>query len=295
MTSEMYYTGGADISNEELAVRVRDGDDEAAALLLSQNEGFLSTEAAKLCQQYSLPDIADDLKQEGALAFLTAAKRFDPSNAVKLLTYAAGAVRSAMLDYIAQCALPVRLPPSRYYQLRQVAYLCATAPEETTDDELVRQISEKENISAKAARSLLLDHRAFFGAVPLNEPAFAVRRYGDPSRAYENFLRKKMARRSLEAALTPRELNVVRYHLGLDQPGEQEMTFAELAVRLNYNGPSAAEKAFKRAVKKMREHLYAGEYGVWAAANRAIHEAKREAQRYQGYVFLQTVWWERPS
>ena len=292
MTSEMYYAGEADLSNEELAIQVKGGDDDAAALLLSQNEGFLSTEAAKLCGQYSLPDIADDLKQEGALTLLAAAKRFDQSNGAKLLTYAAGAVRSAMLDYIAQCSLPVRLPPGRYYQLRQVAYLCASAPEGVTDDDLVRQISEKENVSTKAARSLLLDHRAFFGAVPLNEPEFAVRRHGDPSRAYEIFLQKKMARKSLTEALTPRELNVVKYHLGLDRPGGQEMTFAELAVCLNYNGPSAAEKTFRRAIKKLREHLEAGEYGVWVTAERAIREAKREAQRYQGYVAPQIAWWD---
>lgn len=292
MTTKMYYVGDADISNEELATQVRDGDNDAAALLLSQNEGFLSTEAAKLCAQYSLPDIADDLKQEGALAFLAAARRYDLSNGAKLLTYAAGAVRSAMLDYIAQCSLPVRLPPSRYHQLRRVAYLCASAPENVTDDELVRQISERENVSVKAARSLLLDQRAFFGVEPLNEPTFAIRGYSDPSRAYENFLRKKLVRRSLKETLTPRELNVVRYHLGLDRPGGQGMTFAELAVCLNYSDPSAAEKMFRRAVKKLREHLEDGEYGVWVAAGRAIHEAKREAQKYQGYVFPQTAWWE---
>ena len=235
------------------------------------------------------------MKQEGALALLAAAKRHDPSGGAKLLTYAAGAVRSAMLDYTAECVLPVRLPPSRYHQLRQVAYLCAAASEETTDDELVKQISERENVSSKAARSLLLDHRAIFGAVPLNEPAFTVRRYGDASRVYGDFMRRKLLLQSMAEVLTPRELNVVRYHLGLGQPGKLEMTFAELAVRLNYNGSGAAEKLLQRAVKKLREHLYAGEYGVWVTTNQAIQEAKQEAQKYQGFVFPQIAWWERSN
>ena len=195
-----------------------------------------------------------------------------------------------MLDYIAQCSLPVRLPPGRYYQLRRVAYLCAGAPENAMDDELVRQISEKENVSAKAARSLLLDHRAYFGVAPLNEPEFAVRRYGDPSRAYDAFVRKKLVRKSLEAALTPRELNVVKYHLGLDRPGGQEMTFAELAVCLNYSGPGAAEKMFQRAVKKLREHLFAGEYGAWVEAVRMIREAQRSVSSNPGYSTPQVTW-----
>ena len=38
--------------------------------------------------------------------------------------------------------------------------------------------------------------------------------------------------------LTPRELNLVRSYLGIDQPNEVGMTFQELVIYLNYNGPS---------------------------------------------------------
>ena len=291
MTQEMYRVGGACPSNEELAAQIKDGDHDSAALLLSRNEGFLSSKAAKLCGQYSLSDIADDLKQEGALALLSAAKTYDPSSGTKLLTYAAGAVRSAMSDYIAECVLPVRLPPSRYHQLRQVAYLCITASEEASEAELIEQICKSEHVSAKTARSLLLEYRSIFGAVSLDDPAFSVGRGGDPAKVYDAFMRKKLLLQLMEQVLSPRELNVIKYHLGLDQPDEQEMTFAELAVRLNYNGPSAAEKVFKRAVKKLRSGLNSGEYGAWVAANRAIRKAKREAQERQGYVPPQVGWW----
>lgn len=293
MTLEMYHVGVACLSNEELAERIRGGDNDAAALLLCQNEGFLSSEAAKLCGQYSLPDVADDLKQEGALALLTATKAYDPSNGANLLTYAAGAIHSAMQDYIAECVLPVRLPPSRYHQLRRVSYLCTTASEEASEAELIEQICKNENVSIKVARSLLLEYRSIFGAVSLDDPAFSVSRGGDPARIYDIFMRKKLLLRLMEEVLTPRELNVVKYHLGFDQPGEQEMTFAELAIRLNYNGPSAAEKVFKRAIKKLRDSLNAGEYGVWIAVNQAIRKAKREAQERQGYAPPQVGWWEQ--
>lgn len=234
MTRQTYHVDGAIFSNEELAARVKSGDGAAAALLLSQNEGFLSGEAGKLCGQYALPDIADDLKQEGALALLAAAKAYDPSSGAKLLTYAAGAVRSAMLDHIAECVLPVRLPPSRYHQLRRVAYLCATVPEKPSETELIEQIRKIESISARAARSLLPDDRSIWGTVSLDDPAFAISRGGDPARTYDGFMRKMLLIQWMEEILTPRELNVVKYHLGLGQPEGQEMTFAELAMRLNY-------------------------------------------------------------
>ena len=76
-------------------------------------------------------------------------------------------------------------------------------------------------------------------------------------------------------ALRPREQNIVRYHLGLGTPDGKGLTFAELAVYLNYNGPSSAEKAYKRAIQTLREHLWQGECGTWMRAKRLLREAER--------------------
>ena len=40
-------------SNEELAQRIQDGDPQAAPLLLSQNEGYLTMLAASYCAVFS--------------------------------------------------------------------------------------------------------------------------------------------------------------------------------------------------------------------------------------------------
>ena len=40
-------------SNEELALRIQDGDPQAAPLLLSQNEGYLTMLATSYCEQFS--------------------------------------------------------------------------------------------------------------------------------------------------------------------------------------------------------------------------------------------------
>ncbi len=57
------------------------------------------------------------------------------------------------------------------------------------------------------------------------------------------------------------------------------MTFQELAIRLNYNGPSGAEKAYKAALRKLKRDLYGGAYGRWLSAQKAIRAAKAEAER----------------
>ena len=56
-------------------------------------------------------------------------------------------------------------------------------------------------------------------------------------------MRRTLLMQRMEEELTPRELNLVRSYLGIGQPDEVGMTFQELAIYLNYNGPSGAEKA----------------------------------------------------
>ena len=92
--------------------------------------------------------------------------------------------------------------------------------------------------------------------------------------------------------LTPRELNLVRCYLGIGQPNEQGMTFQELAIRLNYNGPSGAEKAYKTALRKLKKELHSGAYGRWLKIQRVINKAKAEATtNYGHYITPQRTWW----
>ena len=63
----MYLCDAPCPSNEELARRIQEGDPEAASILLSQNEGYLTMLAASYCKQFSLDFLVDDLKQEGVL------------------------------------------------------------------------------------------------------------------------------------------------------------------------------------------------------------------------------------
>ena len=69
------------------------------------------------------------------------------------------------------------------------------------------------------------------------------------------------------------------------------MTFQELAIQLNYNGPSGAEKAYKSAIRKLKKQLNGGAYGQWLSIQKAIHRAKAEAESDSGYyVPPQTTW-----
>ena len=277
-------------SNEELALRIQDGDPQAAPLLLSQNEGYLTMLAASYCEQFSQDFLVDDLKQEGALALLDAARRFDPSYGTKLLTYAIPAIETAMRDCAAQSSFSLSLPLDRYHQLRQVAFLYATH-EQDAEADILTVIQEKLEVSAKVAKRLLEEYHTVFQIESLGDRVFDLGCGGDPARAYDRFMRRTLILQRMEEVLSPRELNLVRCYLGIGQPNEQSMTFQELAIRLNYNGPSGAEKAYKSAIRKLKKQLNGGAYGQWLSIQKAIHRARTDAETDSGYyVPPQTTW-----
>lgn len=286
MPRNMYTAAGGCPGNEELALRMQTGGKNAAELLISQNEGYLT----KLAQEYTPWCELEDLKQEGALALLDAAGRFDPAYGTKLLTYATPMIEAAMANYAAQFSFSLSVPTSRYNQLRKVAHLC-TEIQDTSETGLVKALCEELNVSAKAAKSLLNDYRTLFYVRRLGDDVYSVSCGGDPAVTYDRYMRRTLLRQRIEEVLTPRELNLACSYLGIGQPDDMGMTFQELAIRLNYNGPSGAEKAYKTALRKLKKDLYAGAYGQWLSAQKAIRKARAEAESDSGnYAAPQTTW-----
>ena len=286
MTKNMYTVAGDSPCNEALALRIQAGDKNAAERLVSQNEGYLT----ELARAYTPWCETEDLKQEAALALLDAAGRFDPAYGTKLLTYVTPAIEAALSDYAARYSSSLSIPISRYNQLRRVAYLCAEGWD-SSDAELVKVVRGELNISAKVAGALIKEYRTLFCVRQLGDDVFSVSCGGDPAVAYDRLMRRTLLMQRMEQVLTPRELNLVRSYLGIGQPDEVGMTFQELAIRLNYNGPSGAEKAYKTALQKLRKNLYSGTYGQWLSAQRAIRAAKAEAEANSGqYTTPQRTW-----
>lgn len=233
----MYTIAGDCPSNENLALRIQDGDRKAADLLISQNEGYLTDLALDHAEWCEL----EDLKQEGAMALLEAAKRFDLSYGTKLLTYATPAIESAMMDYGTHGSLTISIPPSRYHQLRKVAYVCAEAQDES-EPALIDAVCEELEVSQRVAAELLKEYRTLFNIWLLDGRVDYISYGGDPAKAYDRYMRRVLLLQLMEDVLKPRERNLVRYYLGIGQPDEEGMTFQELAIRLNYNAPVVRRK-----------------------------------------------------
>ena len=278
MSKNMYNIAGDCPSNEDLALRIQAGDRKAADLLISQNEGYLTELALKHTEWCEI----EDLKQEGAMALLEAAKQFDPSYGTKLLTYATPAIKSAMMDYGTYGSLSISIPPSRYHQLRKVAYVCAEAQDES-EPALIDAVCKELEVSPKVATKLLKEYQTVFNIWLLGDRVNYISYGGDPAKAYDRYMRQVLLLQLMENVLKPRERNLVRYYLGIGQPDEKGMTFQELAIRLNYNGHSGAEKAYKSALRKLKKDLYSGAYGQWLSIQKAINKARAEAEADPGY------------
>ena len=144
--------------------------------------------------------------------------------------------------------------------------------------------------------AMALGYRTLFCVRQLGDDVFSVSRGGDPAVAYDRLMRRTLLMQRIGEVLTPRELNLVRSCLGIGQSDEVGMTFQELAIRLNYNGPSGAEKAYKAALRKLKQDLYGGAYGRWLSDQKTIRAAKAEAEQAAGHhVTPQRTWREEQA
>lgn len=93
------------MTNERFCALAQKGDEAARELLVEKNIGFIVQTADLVYRSSSLEgsDLnidVDDLVQEGSIGLLRAVDGFDPARKLKFLTYAAPAIKNAMLDLV---------------------------------------------------------------------------------------------------------------------------------------------------------------------------------------------------
>ncbi len=156
-------------NNEELAVALQRGDCGASAELLTQNQGLLTRWAKAIQEQYGLSDILDDLVQEGNVALLDAATKFDPTRDVKLMSFTGQAIRQAMRNCAASLGTVVSMPISRLRQIRAARYFAVQAPVEWGREQVEEMVADKMGLSPSAVRTLLAQGDALLTYEPLEE------------------------------------------------------------------------------------------------------------------------------
>ena len=92
-------------TNERLCVLAQKGDAAALDSLIDNNKSFIGKVANDLFRSMNLAQAGlnldtDDLKQAGNLGLWKTVPKFDAARGMKFLTYAAPAIRNAMMDMV---------------------------------------------------------------------------------------------------------------------------------------------------------------------------------------------------
>ena len=99
------------MTNEQLCALAKRGDADAQNLLIENNLRFIKKTAYEVWSAQaelnrSLQILLDDLVQEGSLGLLGCIDSYNPNSGNLFLTYAASAIRNAMIDYIRSQNVP---------------------------------------------------------------------------------------------------------------------------------------------------------------------------------------------
>jgi len=252
------------MSNEELAVQIQQGDKGASALLVEQNWSLLKKWATTIRDTYDV-DVLEDMLQEGAIALLEAARHFNPSQGVKLMSYAGHTIQQTMQECAASVSSVLSVPNQRLRAVRYAARIAAEAPPDLTVAQVEELVSQQMNVSLEVAHRFLTQGRELLSHDQLWDIEIPSE-YGNPEGVFWKELLSSHLEWLVEEILSPREQTVVRYYFGLEDGYGDGMTLEELAVFLNYNHPSGAQKVLDKAIKKLRDNFDSGDYGKWSAA-----------------------------
>jgi RNA polymerase primary sigma factor len=237
-----------------LARKVRAGDQECMQELVKRNLRFVIS-VAKKYQNRGLP--LTDLIGEGNVGLLTAARKFDPDQGVKFISYAVWWIRQAILAALARQGRTVRVPLNRTADLSRIVrtaeYLRQTLRREPTPEE----IADATKLSLEVVQSLAAlntgDVRLDAPLDPDGDRSLIERFIAEDLPDTEDQAMDRFLSDEIESALNTlqrRDAKVLRLYFGLD--GGREHTLEEIGGMLGVTRERVRQLR-DRALKRLRE------------------------------------------
>jgi RNA polymerase primary sigma factor len=237
-----------------LARRVQSGDQDAMEELVRRNLRFVVS-VAKKYQNRGLPLI--DLIGEGNVGLMTAARKFDPDQGVKFISYAVWWIRQAILASLARQGRTVRVPLNRTADLSRViratALLRDKLGREPTPDELSQLTGISPEIVAALATLNTAEVRLDAAAGKDSDRALIERFAMEELPSTEEQVLDRFRNSELERALStlpPRDARILRLYFGLE--GDREHTLDEIGKLLGVTRERVRQLR-DRALRRLRE------------------------------------------
>ena len=241
---------------QEIAIAklVRAGNQEAMQELVKRNLRFVIS-VAKKYQNRGLP--LTDLIGEGNVGLLTAARKFDPDQGVKFISYAVWWIRQAILASLARQGRTVRVPLNRTADLSRIVRTAETLRQELRREPTPEEIAKSTGLSLEVVQSLAALNTAEVrldapldpeGDRSLIERFIAGDQADTEDEAMDRFLTDEIE--GALSTLQPRDAKVLRLYFGLD--GGREHTLEEIGGMLGVTRERVRQLR-DRALKRLRE------------------------------------------
>jgi RNA polymerase primary sigma factor len=243
-------------AQQEVAIArlVRTGDAEAMQELVKRNLRFVISVAKK----YQNRGLAlTDLIGEGNVGLLTAARKFDPDQGVKFISYAVWWIRQAILAALARHGRTVRVPLNRTADLSRIVRTAESLRQDLRREPTPEEIASATGLSLDVVQSLAALNTA---EVRLDAPLdpegdrslierFIADEQGDAEeQAMDRFLSEEIEQAL--RTLPPRDAKVLRLYFGLD--GGREHTLEEIGGMLGVTRERVRQLR-DRALKRLKE------------------------------------------
>jgi RNA polymerase primary sigma factor len=246
------------LSREEegrLAVRIREGCEASLAQLVCSNLRFVVSVAKR---HQSRGVALGDLINEGNLALIHAAHRFDETRGVRFVSYAVWGIRHAMVRALVEQGRVVRLPLRRSSALHRIgkrsAALGQVLGREPTVDEIADAVAVPRE-EVERALGIVQSQLSLEAPLAPGSSARLVDRLPDPrSLDPDDEAGRRALAASVEEALgrlAKREVLVLRLHYGLED-GRDPMTLEEIGALLGITG-SRVRQIRERALLRLRQ------------------------------------------
>jgi RNA polymerase primary sigma factor len=250
----------------ELARKIRAGDQDCLQELVKRNLRFVIS-VAKKYQNRGLPLI--DLIGEGNVGLLTAARKFDPDQGVKFISYAVWWIRQAILSSLARQGRTVRVPLNRTADLSRIIKASEILRQKLRREPSPEELGQVTGLSVDVVQSLAAlntgDVRLDAPMDPEGDRSLIERFVADEMPDAEEEAMNRFLTDEIEAALNtlpPRDAKVLRLYFGLE--GGREHTLEEIGSMLGVTRERVRQLR-DRALKRLREGDVGRALGSFAA------------------------------